>query len=74
MKDLCTTDIELIETHTSWVFLGEHDVWKVKKPVSLGFLDFRTMKNRREACEAEVRLNARLAPGVYQGIVRVTLD
>ena len=55
----------------SWVFLGEHDVYKVKKPVSLGFLDFRTSGQRKAACEAEVTLNARLAPGVYLGVVPV---
>lgn len=63
--------IELIETHISWVFLTEEDAFKVKKPVELGFLDFRTLEQRRVACEAEVRLNARLAPHVYKGVVPV---
>ncbi|MGH7295329.1 MAG: AAA family ATPase, partial [Polyangiaceae bacterium] len=61
--------VELVETHVSWVFLGEREVLKVKKPVDLGFLDFRSPERRRAACEAEVRLNARLAPGVYLGLV-----
>ncbi len=66
--------IELIETHISLVFLHERDVYKVKKPVDLGFLDFRTIEQRRAACEAEVRLNARLAPDVYIDVVPVRRD
>jgi aminoglycoside phosphotransferase family enzyme/predicted kinase len=66
--------VELIETHVSWVLRGEHEVLKVKKPVSLGFLDFSTLERRRAACEAEVRLNAALAPGVYLGVVPVLGD
>jgi aminoglycoside phosphotransferase family enzyme/predicted kinase len=63
--------VEVRETHVSIVFLGERDVYKVKKPVNLGFLDFRTAEQRRAACEAEVLLNARLAHGVYLGVVPV---
>ncbi len=72
--DLEATGLELIETHISWVFLGDEEVFKVKRPVDLGFLDFTTVEKRREACEAEVRLNARLAPNVYLGVVPVTRD
>ncbi len=62
---------ELIETHISWVFLeGEH-VYKLKKPVNLGFLDFSTAELRRAACEQEVRLNQRLSDDVYHGVVQV---
>jgi aminoglycoside phosphotransferase family enzyme/predicted kinase len=63
--------LELRQTHISWVFLSETDVWKVKKPVALGFLDFATLQKRLSACEAEVRLNRRLAPDVYRGVVSV---
>jgi aminoglycoside phosphotransferase family enzyme/predicted kinase len=63
--------IELIETHVSWVFRGAGEVLKVKKPVSLGFLDFGTLERRRAACEAEVSLNGALAPGVYLGVAPV---
>lgn len=63
--------VELIETHISWVFRGERDVIKVKKPVDLGFLDFRALDRRRLACEDEVRLNARLAPGTYLGVLPI---
>jgi aminoglycoside phosphotransferase family enzyme/predicted kinase len=63
--------VELIQTHVSWVLRGEREVLKVKKPVSLGFLDFGTPELRRAACEEEVRLNARLAPDVYMGVVPI---
>jgi uncharacterized protein len=55
-------------THASWVFLTGDDVWKVKRPVDLGFLDFRTLQSRRRFCEEELRLNRRLAPDVYLGV------
>jgi len=60
--------VERIDTHVSWVFRAGDRVLKVKRPVSLGFLDFSTLEARRVACEAEVRLNARLAPDVYHGV------
>jgi aminoglycoside phosphotransferase family enzyme/predicted kinase len=63
--------VELIETHISWVFLAGDVVYKVKKPVDFGFLDFRSLARRQQACEAEVALNARLAPDVYRGVVAV---
>lgn len=63
--------VELRETHVSWVFLTEGDVYKVKKPVQFPFLDFSTIGARRRACEAEVLLNERLAAGTYFGIVPV---
>ncbi|MGH9323756.1 MAG: AAA family ATPase [Vicinamibacteria bacterium] len=72
-EDLLRPGMELRETHISWVFLMEEEVWKVKKPVSLGFLDFGTPEKRRLACEAEIRLNRRLSPEVYLGVVPICL-
>lgn len=63
--------IETCETHVSYIFMTEREVYKVKKPVSLGFLDFSTVLARKCACEAEVVLNARLAAPVYLGVVPV---
>ncbi len=61
--------VELIQTHISWVFLVGDDVYKVKKPVDLGFANFTTLARRKAACEAEVRLNRRGCPGgVYLGV------
>jgi uncharacterized protein len=65
--------IELRETHISSVFLAGPDVYKVKKAVDFGFLDFSTHERRLAACEAEVALNGRLAPGVYLGVVPISL-
>ncbi len=72
VSDLEASSEELIETHISWVFLRGGEVFKVKKPVNFGFLNFSELSGRRLACLAEVQLNARLAPNVYIGVVPVT--
>lgn len=64
--------IEHIETHISHVFLAGDLVYKLKKPVRFDFLDFSTLAARERACRDEVRLNQRLAPDVYLGVVPVT--
>ncbi|HEY3820307.1 MAG TPA: AAA family ATPase [Polyangiaceae bacterium] len=61
----------VVETHISRVYLLDHDVFKIKRPVDMGFLDFTTLDRREAACRAEVLLNARLAPDVYRGVVPV---
>lgn len=66
--------VELAETHISAVFLAGDRAYKIKKPVDFGFLDYSTPEKRRAAAEAEVRLNLRLAPGVYLGTVPITED
>ena len=63
--------VDLVETHISWVLLAGDRVYKIKKPVNLGFLDFTTLERRRFFCEEEVRLNRRLAPGTYLGVVEL---
>jgi hypothetical protein len=65
--------VDLRTTHSSWVFIAGGDVWKVKRPVDLGFLDFTSVEARRRCCEDEVRLNRRLAPDVYLGTEPVRL-
>ncbi|MFO0863766.1 MAG: AAA family ATPase [Gemmataceae bacterium] len=69
-----TTSVEVVQTHISIVFLAPPFVYKVKKPVSLGFLDFSTLEKRRHFCEQEVTLNRRLASDVYVGVVPVVAD
>ena len=64
--------VEVRHTHISVVFLAGSYAYKVKKPVDLGFLDFTTLEKRHHFCEEEVRLNRRLAPTVYRGMVPVT--
>lgn len=66
--------IETVETHMSWVFLTAQHAYKLKKPVRYGFLDFSTLAARRKNCAEEVRLNRRLAPGVYLGVVALATD
>jgi aminoglycoside phosphotransferase family enzyme/predicted kinase len=65
-------DIELLQTHISYVLLAGPYAYKIKKAVELGFVDYGTLDRRREMCEAEVRLNARLCPEAYIGVVPVT--
>ena len=64
--------VDAVETHMSWVFLADGWAYKLKKPVRYQFLDFSTPEARRLDCEEEVRLNRRLAPDVYIGIVPLT--
>ena len=64
--------IETIETHISTVVLAGEFAYKIKKPVDLGFADFSTLQKRRRACEAEIRLNRRTAPGIYLDVTRIT--
>lgn len=60
--------VEHRQTHISHLFFAGDYVYKVKKPVDLGFLDFTTLAKRKAACEAEVTLNRRIAPDVYLGV------
>jgi len=62
----------LRETHSAVVVLIGDRAYKVKKPVDLGFLDFRDREARRAACEREIELNRRLSPDVYLGMADVT--
>lgn len=57
--------VELAETHISWVFLAGEYAYKFKKPLDLGFLDFRDPADRLHYCREELRLNSRLAPDIY---------
>jgi aminoglycoside phosphotransferase family enzyme/predicted kinase len=63
--------VRLIETHISWVLLAGRYAYKIKKPVDLGFLDFSTLQLRKHYCEEEFRLNRRLAPELYLGVVPI---
>jgi len=73
VEDLCRAsawphpaeDVRLVETHISWVFLAGAYAYKLKKPVDLGFLDFRDPDRRLFYCREELRLNRRLAPELY---------
>jgi aminoglycoside phosphotransferase family enzyme/gluconate kinase len=66
--------IEVVQTHISIVVLAPEHVFKLKKPVKLPFLDFSTPAARKHACDEEVRLNRRLCPAVYLGVVALHRD
>ncbi len=66
--------VELKQTHMSYVFLAGEYVYKVKKPVHFDFADCSTLSVRYELCCEEVRLNRRLAPEVYLGVVPIVRD
>ena len=61
-------EVRSTETHICWVFFASPLVFKVKKPVNLGFLDFSTLEKRQHFCEREVRLNRRLSPDIYLAV------
>ncbi len=65
-------DVELIETHISFVLLAGEFAYKIKKPVTLPFVDFSSLDARRGFCEDELRLNRRLAPQLYLEVVPIT--
>lgn len=65
--------VECRETHASRVYLVGDHVYKVKKPVNFGFLDFSTLEKRIHFCAEEVRLNDRFAPGTYRGVGELRL-
>src|SRR5579883_3116032 len=62
-------NVRLVETHISSVFLAGPHVYKLKKPVDFGFVDYSTLARRRRFCELEVALNRRLADDIYLGVV-----
>ena len=64
----------LVQTHASYVFLGYPYVYKVKKKVNFGFLDFSTLENRLYYSEREVILNRRLCPEIYLGVIGISLS
>lgn len=66
--------VEVVQTHISFIFIAGDEVYKVKKAVDFGFLDFTTLEKRKFFCGEEVRLNRRLAPETYLGVVPITED
>ena len=64
--------VDVMETHISWVLLTGEWAYKIKKPVDFGFVNFTTLERRKFFCEEEIRLNGRLAPTLYLGVVPIT--
>ena len=67
-------EIKLVQTQMSFLFLTGDYVYKVKKPVDLGYLDYTTMEKRRFFCCREVELNRRLCPEIYLAVVPITMS
>jgi aminoglycoside phosphotransferase family enzyme len=67
-------EVKFFETHISFLFLTGNYVYKVKKPVDFGFLDFTSLEKRKYFCEQEVKLNRRLSPKIYLGVVEITKE
>ncbi|MFW1677219.1 AAA family ATPase [Pontibacter sp. JAM-7] len=65
------TQIEVLETHISWIILTGEYAYKLKKPVDFGFLDFTTLEQREYFCHEELRLNQRLAPDIYLEVLPI---
>jgi aminoglycoside phosphotransferase family enzyme len=66
-------NVDLIETHVSWLILAGDFAYKVKKPIKLDFLDFSSLERRRFFCEEELRLNRPWAPDIYLDVVPIVL-
>jgi aminoglycoside phosphotransferase family enzyme/predicted kinase len=60
--------VERISTHAAHLFLAGDRAWKLKRAVRYSYLDFSTIERRRQACEAELRLNRRTAPRFYRAV------
>ncbi len=67
-------EIKLVQTQMSFIFLTGEYVYKVKKPVDLGYLDYTTLEKRRFFCHQELELNKRLCPDAYLDVVAITRD
>jgi aminoglycoside phosphotransferase family enzyme len=66
--------VHVVQTHISIVFVADEFVYKVKKPVNFGFLDFSTLEKRRHFCGREIELNRRLSKGIYLDVLPVLFD
>ncbi|MBN2042655.1 MAG: hypothetical protein JW754_02515 [Candidatus Aenigmarchaeota archaeon] len=63
--------IDMLQTHISWVFLTGKYVYKMKKPVDFGFLDFSTLEKRKMFCNKELEINRLFSPELYIGVLPV---
>lgn len=69
-----TKNVAVVQTHISIVFVADKFVYKIKKPVNFGFLDFSTLEKRRYYCHRELELNRRLSKDIYIDVLPVTYD
>ncbi|MEB0057702.1 MULTISPECIES: AAA family ATPase [unclassified Variovorax] len=71
LADATGQNVDMVETHISWVLLTPRLAFKLKKPVRLSFVDFSTLQARKHFCDEELRLNKRLAPSLYLRVLSV---
>lgn len=69
-----TERVYMFQTHISYLFIAGEYVYKVKKPVNFGFIDYLTLEKRKFYCEREINLNSRLSPEIYLGISYIASD
>ncbi len=69
-----TESVSIVQTHISFVIVADEFIYKIKKPVNLGFLDFLTLKKRRYYCHREIILNRRLSKDTYLGVLPIVYD
>lgn len=65
------SSVEVVQTHISVVFIAGELVYKIKKPLNLGFLDFTTLEKRRYYCNQEIVLNSRFSDNIYLKVVSI---
>ncbi|MCJ7776507.1 MAG: hypothetical protein MUP08_08995, partial [Desulfobulbaceae bacterium] len=66
-----TDNVSVVQTHISIVFVADEFVYKIKKPVNFGFLDFSTLEKRRHYCHQEIELNRRLSKDIYLDVLPI---
>src|SRR3990167_9197609 len=66
--------VDMLQTHISYLFIAGEYVYKVKKPVNFGFLDYSTLEKRKFYCGQEIKLNSRLSPEIYLGVSEIVSD
>ncbi|MBN1626358.1 MAG: gluconokinase [Deltaproteobacteria bacterium] len=69
-----TANVSLVQTHISYVIIADNYVYKIKKAVNFGFLDFSTLEKRKYYCRREIDLNRRLSDGLYVDVLPVYCD
>lgn len=66
--------IKIVETHAARVFLTGNEAFKIKKAITLPYLDFSTLDRRKAACEYELQINQPHAPEVYLDVLAITSE
>ena len=66
--------VEMITTHSAYVFLAGDLAFKIKRAVKYNYLDFSTLEKRRKVIEHELALNAPAAPAIYDRVVTITRE